>query len=136
MSHLLATARLLATPLLGAALLGACTYQGQNRADSRDRVPPARITGPAVSCIPLSAISNTPVRNGQTIDFMTSSRRGWRNVLPMECPGLARERAFTYSTSLTQLCSTDIIRVLENWGGGPRAAGGCGLGTFTPIELR
>lgn len=129
--------RTLAALALGAAALSACTYDGRSpAAASRDRVPPAVVTGPAVSCIPLSAISQSPVRDGRTIDFLTSSRKGWRNVLPDQCPSLASARAFTYSTSLSQLCSTDIIRVLEQWGGRPMPGAACGLGQFTPIELR
>ena len=128
--------RVLATAALAAGLLAACTDYDRGRPmAARDTAPAARVTGPAQSCIPIAALNSTPVRNGHTIDFLTSSRRGWRNVLPNECPSLASERAFTYSTSLSQLCSTDIIRVLQNWGGTPHPGAACGLGEFVPIEL-
>jgi len=129
------TARFFMAATLGAALVAGCGYAGQDRRGSRDRVPPAQITGPAVSCIPLFAFRETQVRDARTIDFLRG-RQGWRNVLPMNCPRLATERAFTYATSQSQLCSTDIIRVLENFGGRPQAGEACGLGKFTPIELR
>jgi len=39
-----------------------------------------------------------------------------------------------YRTSLNQLCSLDIITVLDNIGGGFEQAGSCGLGKFKPIS--
>ena len=101
-----------------------------------DRIPAAAVTGPDESCIPLRQFSQTVVRDSRTIDFLSTGRKGWRNVLPNDCPGLATERAFSFNTSLSQLCSTDIIRVLQNYGGGLQPGASCGLGRFTPIELR
>jgi hypothetical protein len=120
-----------------AALAGCYGYErGPDRAGPVDRIPAAAVTGPDEACIPVHQFSQTVVRDGRTIDFLSSGRRGWRNVLPSDCPGLATERAFSFSTSLSQLCSTDIIRVLQNYGGGLQPGASCGLGRFTPIELR
>ncbi|MEO5587657.1 MAG: hypothetical protein ABIQ81_08200 [Novosphingobium sp.] len=74
------------------------------------------------------------MRDDRTIDFMRTSRQGWRNTLPYGCPGLAAQNAFSYKTSTSELCSVDIIYVLETAGGLRRGAG-CGLGQFVPIEL-
>ena len=63
-----------------------------------------------------------------------NGNRVYRNTLPNTCPRLGFEEAFTYETSLTQLCSTDIIYVLENFGGDLRRGAGCGLGEFIPVE--
>ena len=41
----------------------------------------------------------------------------YRNTLPNSCPRLGFEEAFSYSTSINQLCSTEIIYVLEQIGG-------------------
>lgn len=126
-----------ACALATAALAGCDTYgtdmPGRHYASD---VPAAHITGPAVSCIPLASISESRVRDGRTIDFLTSSHAGWRNVLPYDCPSLATERAFSYETSLSQLCSTDIIHVIDTVGGGVHRGASCGLGHFTPIDLR
>ena len=133
----LGTLRVLATAALGAGALAACTYDNRGvPMAATEMAPAALVTGPAQSCIPIAAFSSTPVRNGHTIDFLTSSKRGWRNTLPNDCPGLASERAFSFATSLSQLCSTDIIRVLAQYGGRPMPGAACGLGQFTPIELR
>ena len=130
------------TPMLCAiaatALLAGCyAYEeGPHRSAPFDRIPAAAVTGPDQSCIPLTAFSQTVVRDARTIDFLSVGRRGWRNVLPDDCPGLGTERAFSFNTSLSQLCSTDIIRVVQNYGGGLQPGASCGLGRFTPIELR
>ncbi|MFC3173231.1 hypothetical protein ACFOD9_03080 [Novosphingobium bradum] len=120
---------------LCAALGGCYAYERGPHRPPVDRIPAARVTGPDQACIPLRQFSETRVRDSRTIDFLTSSHRGWRNVLPDDCPGLASERAFSFNTSLSQLCSTDIIRVLEQGGGGLQPGAACGLGRFTPIEL-
>ena len=96
--------------------------------------PAARVLGEAVSCVSLSQIESTEVRNDRTIDFEMIGSRVYRNVLPNTCPRLAFEDGFTYSTGTSQLCSTDIIYVLDRTGGDVRRGAGCGLGPFVPIE--
>ena len=69
------------------------------------------------------------VIDDRTIDFHLRDGSVIRNALPNSCPSLGFEKAFTYSTSLSQLCSTDIITVIHT-GGGPRTGASCGLGKF------
>jgi hypothetical protein len=85
----------------------------------------------ARSCVELSRIREARVVDDRTIDFYLSSREILRNTLPSACPQLGFEKAFTYSTSLSQLCSVDIITVIVQ-GGGPRRGASCGLGAFVP----
>ena len=56
----------------------------------------------------------------------------YRNRLPNSCPQLGFERRFGFSTSLSQLCSTDTIWVIIGGGGIQRGAT-CGLGQFQPV---
>jgi hypothetical protein len=119
--------------LVSLALAG-CMQADASTARDRSNAPPARITGNPVSCIRTVDITDTRVRDDRTIDFMRNARQGWRNTLPYGCPGLAVQNAFTYKTSTNELCSVDIIHVLETAGGLSRGAG-CGLGQFVPIEL-
>jgi hypothetical protein len=90
--------------------------------------------GEAVSCIQLSRIRDTKVIDNRTIDFRTNGGKVYRNTLSHSCPGLAMEDAFSYRTSLSSLCSVDIIRVLHNYGGRLEEGAGCGLGKFQPME--
>jgi len=125
-----------AAAALALGLVAGCTPQdGMQDAARADRVPAAKPIGKPVSCIPLTQIRDTKVYDDRTIDFRMIGNKVYRNVLPYSCPGLGFERAFSYKTSLSQLCSTDIIRVLQNTGGGIRPTSACGLGQFQPVEL-
>lgn len=109
----------------------------QDRPAERPVVAPAaKVVGDPVNCIPVTAISTTRIRDDWTIDFMRGAgNRAWRNTLPHRCNGLKSEDAFSYETSLTQLCNTDIIHVLYRSGGSLQRGAGCGLGQFVPVEL-
>jgi len=102
----------------------------QDEAEEWQRAIPV---GEAVSCVPLRQIRNTEVHDDRTIDFHMTGGRTYRNTLPHDCGGLGFDEAFSYRTSLSQLCSTDIITVIRqplNSIQGPS----CGLGEFQPIE--
>jgi len=115
------------------AVLAGCTY---DRPAERPAVTPAaRITGAAVSCVPLPQVRETRIRDDWTIDFIRDGKRAWRNTLPNRCPGLKSDDAFTYETSLSQLCGTDIIYPLRTTSRGPERGAGCGLGQFVPVEI-
>ncbi len=100
----------------------------------RDRsVPEAKPVGEPVSCIQLSSIRESRVRSDSVIDFRTNGGKWFRNTLPHSCPSLGFEESYSHATSINQLCSVDIITVLQSPGlmRGPS----CGLGKFQPIEL-
>ena len=95
-------------------------------------VPAATPAGPPVDCIALNQIRETHVRSDQVIDFELSGGRIYRNTLDGACPQLGFEERFSYSVSTGQLCSTDLVTVLQSTGG--RGAT-CGLGQFQPVTL-
>ena len=80
------------------------------------------------NCLALANIRQTTVRDARTIDFRLRDGSVWRNSLPFRCPQLGFERAFSYQTSISQLCRQDLITVIQQTGnlGGAR----CGLGEF------
>jgi hypothetical protein len=88
--------------------------------------------GEPVSCLLLQNIRETRVIDDRTIDFYTRSGDVYRNQMPSSCPQLGFERAFSYETSISQLCNVDIITVLIINSPIQRGAS-CGLGKFTPI---
>ena len=102
-------------------------------ARDRNAVPEATPIGDAVSCVNLRNIQSTRVHGDSTIDFHMSGGKVYRNTLPNSCPSLGFEERFLYKTSLSQLCSVDIITVLQSPGlsQGPS----CGLGKFQPVKL-
>lgn len=115
--------------LLSLALLSAsgAAFAGGKKTDN------LRPVGKAVNCVQLRQISSTSVRDDRTIDFHMLGGKIYRNTLPYSCPGLGFEEKFMYKTSLSRLCSVDIITVLNNTGGLSRGAS-CGLGKFQPME--
>jgi hypothetical protein len=113
--------------------LAACS---QERPSDRPAVAPAaKIVGNAEDCVQITQLRESRIRDDWTIDFIQSGKRAWRNTLPQRCSGLKSDDAFTYKTSLSQLCSTDIIYVLQRTGGSLQRGAGCGLGKFVPVEL-
>jgi hypothetical protein len=122
-------------------LLAACASDTTNAtADAppqgrhAERIAAAQPSGPPENCIELRNIRSSRVLSDQIIDFELIDGRIMRNVLPYRCSGLGFSEAFTYSTSLTRLCSVDIITVL-NQGGGPARGATCGLGQFQPVTF-
>jgi hypothetical protein len=116
--------------VFGIALLAAVPALAQPKAPP----PTPIVTGPPVSCINLRNIRGTKVIDDKTIDFHMAGKKVFRNTLPNRCPQLGFERAFAYQTSISQLCSVDIITVIVQ--GSPSMRGAtCGLGQFTPISF-
>jgi hypothetical protein len=106
---------------------------GPAAARDRSAVPLAEPVGKPVDCVQISQIRSTRVHGDGVIDFEMAGRKLYRNTLPMSCPGLGFEERFSYKTSIGQLCSVDIITVLQSPGlsRGPS----CGLGKFQPVKL-
>lgn len=117
----------------GALALAGC-YGQMDKETPVTKAPAAKVVGKPRSCIPINQISNSRVHDDYTIDFKLGSQT-YRNTLPHKCSGLGFEKAFTYETSLSNLCNTDVIYVLRNIGGKLERGPGCGLGQFVPVEI-
>jgi hypothetical protein len=122
-----------AAPLLiGATLLSV----GGRSADADERpaskAPPVEVLGEPVDCITISRIRTTRVHDDYTIDFELPGKEIYRNTLPNRCPQLGFEESFAYEANTGQLCSIDMISVIQRGaaGRGPR----CSLGKFVPVR--
>jgi len=80
-------------------------------------------------CLQLSALRSTNVVNSRAIDFTMRDGSVWRSNLRYACPQLGTERAFSYSTSIAQLCAQDIIQVIQPMASNLNGAR-CGLAAF------
>ena len=107
---------------------GAVALSGKNAAE------PVRAVGEPKNCVTTSQIRSTKVIDSRTIDFRMVGGKTYRNTLPQSCPGLKFEERFSYRTSINQLCSVDIVRVLHDQGGQLYEGAGCGLGKFQMVE--
>ncbi len=126
----------IAATALAAATLAGCSANAPPRAAAAPPAAPGtEVAGAPLQCVELNRIREAKVIDDQTIDFVLTGGQILRNTLPYKCSQLGFEKAFTYSTSISRLCSVDIITVI-NQGGGIRTGASCGLGKFvayTPI---
>ena len=113
-----------------APLCWACTDKPENAPQTR--APAVEALGEPVSCILISRIRNTRVHDDFTIDFLLTGGDVFRNTLPNRCPQLGFEERFAYEASSGNLCSIDMISVIQGSaaGRGPR----CALGPFVPVR--
>ena len=118
-------------PLIAALAFAAIAAPGA--AKDRNQVPEAIPDGKPQSCIQLNQIRASHVHGDSVIDFEMSGGKVYRNTLPNSCPNLGFEERFSYKTSINQLCSVDIITVLQSPGLSRGAS--CGLGEFQPVKL-
>ena len=119
-------------PIIAGALAATAAITSAAPRD-RQTPPAAEAIGAPISCVSLRRIRETRVHGDSTIDFHMNGGQVYRNTLPQSCPSLGFEERFAYKTSLDQLCSVDIITVLQS----PDLRGGpsCGLGQFQPVRL-
>ena len=118
--------------VLAALPLAACMQDGAASSDRNVRAPQATVIGEPINCLSVSRIDGTDVHDDYTIDFEMRDNTVYRNTLPARCNGLGFEQRFGYDLRGTQLCSTDVIRVLDPDG---TTVSTCGLGQFVPVEL-
>lgn len=130
--------KVLCSALLMSALLG-----GTSAADEKEMTKAekrlAQIekkyqpTGQTRACVPLRSLRESRVIDDQTIFFKGPGKRAYINRLPRRCSRLAFENRFSYTTTIGQLCKSEIITVLDNMGS---AWGSCGLGQFEEWEKK
>jgi len=121
-------------PALMLAAAACAPVERDPNADPAADAPAVKVLGEGQTCINRTQIRQTQVRSDRVIDFEMRGGKVYRNILPQSCPGLRLERAFTYNTTIDQLCTPEIIYVLQNLGGVPQRGAGCGLGRFVPVE--
>ena len=85
-------------------------------------------------CVQLSRIDSVDVLSNRQIVFKLDGNQYYVNTLPYPCPGLRRNTPIMYRTSIDQLCSVDVVTVLQSMGGGAMPGASCGLGMFEPID--
>lgn len=122
---------ILATALLGAASQASpASDAAQVKAEAEiTKILAGRVAGKPVSCVSLNQLGPS-----QTVDrtaiIYGQGRTLYLNRLPNGCPGLTRFTFPVVKTSLSQLCSSDIITLVDQ--GSHMTAGSCGLGEFVP----
>lgn len=83
-------------------------------------------------CVRLTRVDRTEIIDESNIVFHMRGGEVYVNRMGRVCRGLRPQRPFTYSSRNGQLCSSDYINVLENFGGGFTQTNTCRLGAFFP----
>ena len=81
-------------------------------------------------CINTRILRRTEVIDDQHILFYLSGTKVYLNILTSVCSGLSRERRFSYTTTVRNLCRFDSIRILSDVGGTIHQGRSCRLGYF------
>lgn len=85
-------------------------------------------------CIDTRRISNTRIVDKQNILFYMRGGDIYHNELPRACMGLRSGKTISYRTSLSRLCSNDLITLLDNFGMGMSRGPSCAIGKFRPVS--
>jgi hypothetical protein len=85
-------------------------------------------------CIDTRRISRTEIVDAENILFYMRGGVIYRNTLSHKCTALAREKRFSYKTTISRLCDIDVITVLYSMGSGLTSGPSCGLGKFYPVS--
>jgi len=84
-------------------------------------------------CISLRTLKKTAVVDDRNILFIkVGNKTVYHNILPKQCTGLSRLRAFSYSTNSGSLCNFDTIQILNEHG---REGKSCRLGYFHEMTM-
>jgi len=86
-------------------------------------------------CVRLTRVDRTEIIDEHNIAFHMRGGDVYINRLTRTCRGLRQNRPFTYSSTNGQLCSSDFIYVLEDFGAGLTRSSACNLGMFMPSSV-
>ncbi len=121
---------------LAAILVAATAWTGSQAlahdAKKADPLAAYKETGKTARCLRLVDIDQTRILDAQNILFTLKNGKLYISKLAHRCPGLARDRAISYSLSVPELCDLDIITVIDT--GLHQEIGSCGLGVFHQVE--
>jgi Family of unknown function (DUF6491) len=85
-------------------------------------------------CIDTRRISSTRIVDNQNILFYMRGSDIYHNELPRACMGLRSGKTISYRTSLSRLCSNDLITLLDSFGMGMSRGPSCAIGKFRPVS--
>jgi hypothetical protein len=86
-----------------------------------------------VHCVNLNRIERIEILDDEKLLFHMKGHELYLNTLPHRCASLDPHDTLMYRASTSQLCSVDVITVLESIGFGFSPGISCGLGKFYPV---
>lgn len=90
-------------------------------------------TGDKQACLNLTLINEMTAVDEKTLLIRSGANNWYVSDLARRCNGVvSRGNRIQYTTSLSQLCRNDILRIVDNANG--FLAGSCGMGSFERLE--
>lgn len=130
------TKRTTGVVLIGAGfLLGACATTATERVDQRvlDKLAGFKETGETETCISVPRLKSIDPATESKFLVETGFNDYWLVNTNGRCSGSTRpQNRLQYSTSISQLCRGQIIKIIDNQSG--LIAGSCSIGTFKKLE--
>lgn len=123
--------RLAALTTLLAGLAAGGAYAGE---DGDAAIAMADEADDVRRCVKLYRVDRTDIIDDRNILFYMRNGEVLHNQLPRRCPGLRSADAFSYRTSLNELCNVDVITVIRPALRDFDRGATCGLGEFRPIS--
>ncbi len=118
-----------------AALIVAGTATSKEKDEEPKELKRYAATGETELCLRTTKIRSSQVLDNQHILFKMNNGDTYLNKLPRKCSQLGFNRAFSYKNNTSELCNTEIIRVLNtSAAGGPTTLATCGIGKFERLE--
>ncbi|MDZ7627888.1 MAG: DUF6491 family protein [Parvularculaceae bacterium] len=111
--------------------LGACATGGPSPIDegAAARLASLDRSGDTQTCLNLPLINEIRAVDEDTLLIRSGANNWYVSELPRRCNGVVnRGNRIEYTTSLSQLCRNDILRIVDNVNG--FLTGSCGMGSF------
>ncbi|HBK90043.1 MAG TPA: hypothetical protein DDZ68_00080 [Parvularcula sp.] len=90
-------------------------------------------TGEVKTCLNLTLLNEITAVDEKTLLIRSGANNWYVSDLKTRCRGVVgRGARIEYSTSLSQLCRNDILRIVDNTNG--FLTGSCGMGSFERLE--
>ena len=118
-----------------AIVAGAPALAGEKSDKVAERLAEFEKTGEVRNCLNLRSISQIDPLDDKNFLVRVGVNDYYLNKVKSRCRGAGRAfNRLQYTTSLSQLCSNEIIRVVDNSSG--FTVGSCGLGKFHRLERK
>lgn len=124
--------RIVTAVLLSGALLAGSALAGEAKDGKPQELKGYSRTGEMSNCIDSRRLDQVKILNKTQILFEMIDGRYYLNE-PVRCPSLRKNYALKYDVTVSQICNTTIVTLLDT-GGGLHTMGSCGLGQFERVE--
>jgi len=123
--------------LMLAALLAGCatTVNEPVNESAAKRLAGFERTGDKQNCLSLAVINEITAVDEKTLLIRSGANNWYVSDLATRCRGVVNQaNRLEYTTSLTQLCRNDILRIVDNVNG--FLTGSCGMGSFERLAAK